>query len=122
MIATSTLLLLINTARPSDFPLKTDYKLQKLAEQRCLSATTFSHNGFWSTYSKLEGKLGYTNVAENLAINFPDAESAFNALENSPKHKKNNHSQLYQRVGISTCQKSFGNWFTAIEFAGNKDV
>jgi uncharacterized protein YkwD len=119
MIATTTMLLLINSVRPTQFPLKVDYQLQKLAEKRCISTTTFTHDDFWSTYSNLELGLGYRNAGENLALNFSKTEDIFKALENSPTHRKNNHSLYFQKVGIASCEQSFGNWFTVIEFAGN---
>ena len=119
MIATTTLLLLINAVRPPQFPLTINYELQQLAEKRCLNANSFSHEGFWNTYAKLGNQLGFAYVGENLSFKFTDAESAFKALENSSYHKKNNHSLNYQKVGISVCQKSFGNNFTVILFAGH---
>lgn len=118
-MATTTLLLLINSVRPTQFPLQTEPVLQRLAEKRCSSTVSFSHDDFWSTYSKFEQGLGYRNVGENLALNFSNSESAFSALENSPTHRRNDHSLYFQKVGVATCQKSFGNWFTVIEFAGN---
>lgn len=111
------LLLMINTARKPEIPLKNDIVLTKIAQERCVEMKEFSHNKFGSYYSKLMLLKGYKLTGENLALNFKNATSTFQALENSPGHYKNNHNPLFRKVGIANCNNKLGN--TTVILFGN---
>ncbi len=52
-------------------------------------------------------KYKYLYVAENLAIDFTNAESVHKALMNSPSHKKNILSSKYEDLGIAMLSDDF---------------
>lgn len=122
MIATTTLVILINSVRPTNFKLKYDYQLAKLAEQRCVEMPEYSHKLFLSDYSKRIEKLGYNNTGENLGLGFgTSTKSLFKAFEKSKTHREINHSKNYQKIGIGTCTKPGVTPIplTVVLFAGN---
>ena len=55
---------------------------------------------------------------ENLALNFRDATSTIQALQNSPTHKANDISKNYTKIGVSNCFNKIVN-VTVILFGGN---
>lgn len=121
MLATTTaLLMLINSVRTS--PLKTDIKLQNYAKEHCESMQDFSHTDFLQKYSKLinDSPLYYKYAGENLAVGYSTTKQIFDALEASPTHHANNHSENFTKVGIASCQKAPGVWLEVILFAGFK--
>lgn len=118
LIATTTLLVLLNAARPPNFKLQSDKFLVNLAEQRCTEIKKFNHDGFFNK-TQYQMIKNYYYLGENLAIDFQDATSTFIALENSPGHKENNHATRYTNVGISNCDNKIGNT-TIILFGGKK--
>lgn len=81
---------------------------------RCQSLKEWSHKDF---PKKDIWKLKYNYAGENLARNFPNATSTYQALQNSPTHKLNNESKNYQKIGIANCQNNLGN-VTVFLFGG----
>lgn len=101
MIATTTLLLLINSIRQPALPLKSDIRLDRLAQERCMTMANFSHEGNFS--GRMIYDLRYFYVGENLANGFPDATSTVKAWQASPTHNSLIQSKEYSRVGIGHC-------------------
>ncbi len=120
LIATTTLLVLINTARKPNLPLRSDVYLTKLAEQRCTTMKDFSHTDYYNIYSKeIEKKYKYTG--ENLAVGFKDATSTVKAWLKSPGHKEILTAKRYQRIGVAVCEKAPKVYLTVTLYAGNKN-
>lgn len=113
----------INSVRSK--PLKEDKFLTNLAADRCRTMKEWSHGGFYSyaneimyTYSWRGIKTRNKYAAENLANGYANDKDAFVALQNSPSHKANNESELYDKVGVSKCWNKVG-LVHVILFSGN---
>ena len=115
IIATTTLLLLINQMRP--VKLKSDPFLEQLAMVRCTEMPDFSHDLYYKDFSKRIAKK-YKYGGENLAIAFNDATSTVNAWNNSKSHKEIMTAKRYQKIGIATCEKSKDVILTVTLFGG----
>ena len=114
----------INSVRSK--PLREDKFLTGLAKDRCKTMSEWSHNGFYSyaneimyTYSWRGIKTRNKYAAENLANGYANDKDAFMALQNSPSHKANNESELYDKIGVSKCWNKVG-LVHVILFSGNK--
>jgi uncharacterized protein YkwD len=113
----------INSVRSK--PLKEDKFLTNLAAERCRTMKEWSHQQFYSyaneimyTYSWRGIKTRNKYAAENLANGYANDKDAFIALQNSPSHKANNESELYQKAGVSKCWNKVG-LVHVILFSGN---
>lgn len=104
-IATTTLLVIaINLARGTTSPqVAIDPVLNRIAEQRCVELTNWSHDGFKPTMETRMLKASRTALGENLAFNIPNMFDMVKAFENSPTHKENNQNPRYTRVGYAEC-------------------
>lgn len=116
IIATTTVLLLINQLRP--VKLKIDPFLNNLALSRCVEMPDFSHDLYYSDYSKrIEKKYKFTG--ENLAVGFNTASSTVNAWKNSKTHKDIMLSKKYKHIGIAVCEKAPKVYLTVSLYGGN---
>lgn len=66
----------------------------------------------WSFFLKFGYKYEY--AGENLARDFPDAQSAVNAWMNSPSHKENILNPNYVDTGVGVCEGSLAGADTTI--------
>jgi len=115
LIATSTVLLLINQLRP--VKLKIDPFLSNLAMSRCVEMPDFSHNLFFKDYAhRIEKRYKFTG--ENLAVGFNTAGSTVKAWTESPKHKEIMTARRYQKIGIASCEKAKDVILTVTLFGG----
>lgn len=119
IVATTTLLLLINVARKPILPLKEDKVLSSIAMDRCVNMRDFSHTDYYNVYSKIIEKT-YKNTGENLAIGFPDATTTVQAWLRSPTHKEILKAKRYQKIGLAVCQKAPNVYLTVTLYGGNK--
>lgn len=95
----------INSVREK--PVKKDVRLEKIAMDRCVNLTEWSHAGYYQTYSKLIEQLGYRETGEILAMGFYSDKDTFNGWRNSPSHNQLMTSKLYSKAGIVTCYNPF---------------
>lgn len=118
LIATTSLLLLINATRSPKIPLKNDLFLTKLAETRCSQMKDFSHTDYYNIYSKqIEKKYKYGG--ENLAVAFNDSTSTVNAWKASSSHKEIMTAKRYQKIGLAVCEKAPKVYLTVSLYGGN---
>jgi uncharacterized protein YkwD len=114
MLATATLLLLINTVRAQ--PLTMSPKLTAIAQKRCETMVIWSHKG--SPTQRLVDS-GHIIAGENLALTYESADEIFTALQASLSHKRNNEHKAYRDIGIAQCNNILGTT-TVILFTGIK--
>lgn len=117
MIATTTLLLLINSCRSPKTPLKSDVYLTKLAETRCKQMKDFSHTDYYNIFSK-EIEKKYKFSGENLAVGFADATSTVQGWLKSPTHKEVLTAKRYQKIGVAVCEKAPKVYLTVTLYGG----
>lgn len=116
MIATTTLLLLLNTVRQPGLPLKSDIRLDRMAQVRCMDMQLFSHDN--NPAGKMIYDLKYFYVGEILANGFPDATSTIKAWEASPNHNSVMKSKEYSRVGVAHCNNLSIGYTSVMLFGG----
>lgn len=118
MIATTTLIILINSVRKT--PLMINPKITKVAEVRCQEMTEWSHKNYEYYLNKVFD-FGYRSGGENLALGFNDAQTMFAAFQNSPTHRAIEESETYTEVGVANCKnKNLQGDVTVVLFAGKK--
>ena len=66
----------------------------------------------WYWFKQID--YNYRNAGENLAIDFIDAESLYQAWFNSPSHKTNLLSQNFKEIGIAVLSGNFNGRQTTI--------
>lgn len=78
----------------------------------------FSHTGKdgekFSSWIKQAGYNNYEIVGENLALGYVDQQSVMNAWIDSPKHKENIVSPLYNEIGMAAATGNFNGKETTI--------
>ncbi len=93
--------------------LKINSLLSQAAEKKAtdiINGQNFSHNFADKKFSDWIKEAGYqySLVGENLAVNFNDSNSLFNAWLASPTHKRNILHEGYKEIGIAVIS---GSWF-----------
>lgn len=117
MLSTTTaLLMLINSIRPNK--LINDTALQTMAQERCINMQTFSHDDFYSIYSKKINEK-YKYAGEVLALKYSQNKDVLNGWLQSPTHNEIIKSKKYTRLGCASCIKPINVPLYVCLFAGN---
>lgn len=58
----------------------------------------------------------WTAIGENIAYNYPDAQTAMTGWMNSPPHRKNILNPTFQQVGITAVPNSRGELYWSVDF------
>ena len=116
---------------------RADHGLPALSEDTTLSAMAYlkgQHmlkNNYWAHVAPdgtepwfffREGGYAYRYAGENLARDFPDADSAVNAWMASPSHRENILSDKYKDIGIAVVEGDLSGVDTTIivQFLGTR--
>lgn len=107
-------------SKASQLPLKEDAELDREVSQRAskLCSAPFSHESWEDSFNNLP----YTHIGENIARNYPDAESVNDAFMASPEHRQNILDPQFSDIGIDKviCGKNnpYGTSSVVVELFG----
>ncbi len=79
----------------------------------------FGHQGFEERVEVIQSELGGNGFAENVAKDYPDAESVVAAWLNSNGHKRNIEGEKYNLSGLGVVQGDDGVFYFTQIFIAN---